>query len=143
MNARTEEILKKINYIEADMEIQKQILHAIPSDDTDEIEKTLRTIADKKAQVGILRDEIKAIDPEAFEHITKFEKASEQFKKLAAENKFKQIVALGQSQECRVILKEGQQSIECLIKAEDEEGNWTIMTFDGEINHYSKDEISS
>lgn len=140
MSHTTEDILKKINYIEADMEIQKQILHSIPQKETAEIEKTLRIIADKKAQVEILRDQIKAGDPEAFERITKFEDASARFRELAAQKNFKQIVALGQSNECVVSLKSGER-IECLVKAEDASGDWTILTFDGEIRHYSKERV--
>ena len=38
---KTEDLLKKINYIEADLEIQKQILFSIPSANKEEIEKTI------------------------------------------------------------------------------------------------------
>lgn len=48
MSQHVQELLKRINYIEADMEIQRQILCSIPTADTKEMEKTIKTIAKKK-----------------------------------------------------------------------------------------------
>ncbi len=139
MSKNTQNILKKINYIEADMEIQKQILFSIPSDNKDEMEKSLNIIAKKKEQIHELREKIKKINPEEFDRITRFEEAAMQFKQLAAEKNFKEIVALSESQECSITLKDGSK-ISCLVKARDESGEWTVLTFDGDIRHYSKDD---
>ena len=35
------------------------------------------------------------------------------------------------------LLLQGGDRVECLIKACDREGNWTIITIDGEIKQYS------
>ncbi|SLM29044.1 conserved hypothetical protein [Desulfamplus magnetovallimortis] len=140
MGLTTQDILKKINYIEADMEIHRQIIFSIPSDNKQEIENTLRLISQKKDQVAKLRTQIKEIDPEEFERIVRFEEASAKFKKLASEKKFKEIIALSESQECILKLK-NNDSLPCLVKAKDESGEWTVLTFDGEIRTYSGDEV--
>ncbi len=60
-NTNIQDLLKKINYIEADIEIQKQILFSIPSDQEPEMEKTITGIAAKKEEIEILRQQIKPL----------------------------------------------------------------------------------
>ena len=140
MGQKVQDILKKINYIEADMAIQKQILFSIPSADTDEMEKTLKIIAGKKAMIADLREQIKAIDPEEFNRIQVFEKASQQFRQLTTEKKFVEITTLNEEEQCSIQPKEGN-AIDCVVKAKDEAGNFTVITLDGEIVELSKEDV--
>lgn len=139
--SKTQDLLKKINYIEADIEIQKQILFSIPTGQHDEMEKTIAIIAAKKAEIEILRQQIKAIDPQEFERILVFEKAVSAFKLLATERKFTSIVGKNINESCTLTLNE-DAAIECLIKACDAEGNWTIITLEGEIRHFPQDAVA-
>jgi hypothetical protein len=141
MSQDTHNILKKINYIEADIEIHKQILFSIPSDNRQEIENTLQTIAGKKEKITQLRDEIQRIDPEWFKQITVFEKAINDFKKIAVEKNFLSIVSKNIGEQCTLSLA-NMAEVECLIKACDENENWTIITPEGEIHYFEKNEVS-
>ncbi len=141
MSQATQNLLKKINYIEADIEIHKQILFSISSDNRQEIENTLRVIAGKKEEISELREEIKKIDPEEFDRILVFEKAINDFKKIAAEKKFQSIVSRNTDRECTLFLA-NKTEIDCLIKACDENGNYTIITLDGEIEYFAADDVS-
>lgn len=140
-SAATQDLLKKINYIEVDVEIQKQILFSIPSEQTDEIEKTIKLIAEKTKEIEGLREQIKAIDPVEYERIMVFEKAINSFKELAATTEFESIVSREMGGECTLQLKD-TAPIECLIKANDKNGDWTVITLDGEIKQYSKAQVS-
>ena len=135
--SKTQDLLKKINYIEADIEIQKQILFSIPAEDTTEMEKTITIIAAKKAEIEILRQQIRELDPEEFARILVFEKAINEFKALAKTRQFTSIIGKNINEICQLAMKEGEP-IECLIKACDAEGNWSIITLDGEIRHYEQ-----
>lgn len=137
----TQDLLRKINYIEADIEIQKQILFSIPSDQKEEMEKTIEIIAEKKNEIASLRQQIQEIDPEEHHRIVVFENAIAEFKKLAAENSFQHIASRSVNEECALLLNSAT-SIECLIKACDEEGNWTVITPEGEVQHYIKSEVA-
>ncbi len=141
MSNTTQDLLKKINYIEADIEIQKQILYSIPSENRPEIEKTIKIIASHKEDIDLLRQEIKEIDPEEFERITVFEKAITDFKEIASKRQFQHISSKNVDEECSLALTDNNK-IECLIKACDENGDWTIITMDGEILHYLKSNVS-
>jgi hypothetical protein len=136
-----QDILRKINFIEADIEIQKQILFSIPSDQKEEMEKTVQLIADKTTEIKKLREEIKSIDPEQYEQIMVFENAIQAFKKLASENKFQAIINRNVGEDCSLALHNGK-SAECLIKACDSDENWTIITLEGQIEQFSKAEVS-
>ncbi|MBF0203927.1 MAG: hypothetical protein HQK67_06335 [Desulfamplus sp.] len=140
MSQKVQDILKKITYIEADLEIQKQILFSIPSTNKDEMEQIVRVIAEKKEMVNGLRNRIKEIDPVEFDKIVRFENASAQFRKIAAEKKFSQIFSVNDSNPCNLVLKNGK-IIDCLVKAQDQTGEWTILTFDGEIIYISGDDV--
>jgi len=137
---KVEEILKKINYMEADIEIQKQILFSIPSAEKDEIENTLKIIVKKKAMVNDLREEIKTIDPEEFNQILILEKASERFRDLAAQKKFIEISTPDGETPCSIRQRNGE-SIDCLVRAKDGKGDYTVITFKGEILEFSKEEV--
>jgi len=139
--SKTQDLLKKINYIEADIEIQKQILFSIPSDQQGEMEKTIGIIAERRKEIETLRQQIKDIDPEEFDRILVFEKAINEFKQLATTRQFTSITGRNINEPCALSLQDGG-SIECLIKACDADGNWTIITLQGEIRHFSQDTVT-
>lgn len=141
MSISTQDLLKKINYIEADIEIHKQILFSIPSDNRQEIEKILKVIAGKKEGINQLRQEIKKIAPEEDEWITVFEKAVNDFKKIASEKKFQSIVSRNVDEACSLSLT-NRTELQCLIKACDENGDWTIITLEGEIKYFKKGAVA-
>lgn len=132
---KTAALLKKINYIEADVEIQKQILFSIPSNRQEEMEATLSLIATKKKEIEILRQELQKNDPDEFAQIELFENALAEFKKIAQKKPFKSIVNRNINEECFLSLQNGT-SVDCLIKACDHEGTWTIITMNGEIKQF-------
>jgi hypothetical protein len=136
-----QDLLKKINYIEADIEIQKQILFSIPSEKQAEMEKIVAIIAAKKTEIETLRMQIKGIDPEEFARILMFEKAIDEFKKLAATRQFTSITGRNITEECVLTLRE-RKSVECLVKACDADGNWTIIDIEGKIQNFSKDTVA-
>ena len=133
---KTEALLKKINYIEADVEIQKQILFSIPRDQQTEMEKTISLIAARKKEIELLREELKEIDPVEYDRIIRFENTLTEFREIAAKNPFESVINRNVHEQCSLLLQDGDQ-VECLIKACDREGNWTIITIDGEIKQYS------
>ena len=94
MTKTVQDLLKKINYIEAEVEIQKQILYSIPSTERDEIEKVLKTIAAAKEDIGILRSEIEQIDPEEFQKLARIEESVAAFKKISSEKEFSTIESM-------------------------------------------------
>lgn len=132
-----QDLLKRINYIEADIDIQKQILFAIPSDQQPEMEKTIAIIAAKKKEIETLRQQIREIDPEEHDRIVAFEAAIAQFKQLAATRKFTSITGRNMGEHCVLALYGGSE-VECLIKACDEQGDWTVITLDGKLEQYAK-----
>lgn len=132
---KTEALLKKINYIEADVEIQKQILFSIPSNRKDEIEATIARIAAQKKEIEILRQELQRNDPQEFARIVLFENAVTEFRKIANETPFQSIDNRNVNEECSLMLQ-GGDVIECLIKACDHNGSWTIITMEGVIKQF-------
>jgi len=138
---KTEDLLKKINYIEADVEIQKQILFSIPSANKEQIEQTISLIAAKKEEVGELRRQLQQYDPEEFERILTLEKAVAEFKKIAAVTPFQAIINRNVHEECALSLMSGEQ-MDCLLKACDNAGNWTIITLDGEVRQFPAPEVA-
>lgn len=138
---KTEDLLKKINYIEADVEIQKQILFSIPSHLKTEIEKTITLIAARKEEIEVLRQEMQKIDPAEFDRIVLFENALAEFKKIAINKPFQAIINRNVHEVCSLALQSNAE-VECLIKACDSDGNWTIITLDGEVKQYLAQEVS-
>jgi hypothetical protein len=132
-----QDLLKKINYIEADIDIRKQILYAIPSDQRSEMEKTIAIIAAKKQEIETLRQQILESDPEEYARIIAFEKVIAEFKQLAATRKFTSIIGRNINEQCALAFYDGT-SLECLIKACDDNGDWTVITLNGELKHFSR-----
>jgi len=140
MKNSVQNLLKRINYIEAEVEIQKQILFSIPSDNKKDIEEVIQKIAHSKDEIVKLREKIEAISPEEYHKILKIEEASSAFKKIAAEKKFTAVESMSTEENCSILLKDGKE-LPCLIKATDAAGNWTVITLDGDICHFSHEEI--
>ncbi len=133
--SKTQDLLKKINYIEADVEIQKKILFSLPADQPEEMEKIVRIIAGKRQEIDALRQQIRDNDPEEFARILVFEKAVAEFKQLAATRQFSSITGRNINEPCQLALN-NEDNVECLLKACDADGNWTIITLEGQIRHY-------
>ena len=137
----TQDLLKKINFIEVDVEIQKQILFSIPSDRTDEMEKTIAIIAEKTKEIDRLRKEIEKQDPDEYKRIMVFENAIQSFKQLAAKTPFESIVCREMGGTCDLELMDTTR-IQCLIKACDAKANWTIITLEGETLQFTKEQVA-
>lgn len=135
MKQKVRALLQKINFIEVDMDLQKQILRAIPSAERGEMEKVLVKIAEMKQQILDLREEIRNTDPEAHDRIVAIEQGTERFKALAAEKRFVQVKTPDEAGICFVTLNDGSR-LDCLIAARDEDGHWTVLTLFGEIKAY-------
>lgn len=138
MSSEVKTLLQKINFIETDMELHKQILLSIPSNKKDEIEKTINEIADQKNQIDKLRLKIKEIDKPEYDKIITIEKAAAKFKQISANKNFIAVNTLNESGECYITLSSGKR-IDCLVAAKEENGNFTILTVDGETKEYPKD----
>ncbi len=137
---KVQDLLKKINYIEAEVEIQKQILFSIPNDHKDEIKTVIEKIADAKKHINKLREEIGKIAPGEFQKIINIENGLAQFKEIAATRKFTAIENMSVDSACWIKCKDGKE-FSCLIKASTENGDITILTVDGEVLAFTRDEI--
>ena len=74
MISQVHEILKKINYLEAEIEIQRQILFSLPGDDRKEMETVVAKIASAKNEIAGLRQELQRLSPEEHQRIISIEK---------------------------------------------------------------------
>ena len=137
---KIQQILKKINYLEAEIEIQKQILFSIPSADKGEIESTIRIIAARKNDIEKLRQQINDENPEEYARIIAFEKASSRFMEIGVENTFTSIFHKQIGQECDLRLVDGT-IVDCLVKACDEKGGWTLLTAEGEVLQFRREQV--
>jgi TolA-binding protein len=135
MSAKIKGLLQKINFIETDMELHKQILASIPSDDKKQITTTITKIADLKQQINELRQQIKQIDEDEYNKIIIIEKAAQTFRKIAKDKKFVQVNTLNESGVCFITFNDGTR-LECLVTAKEENGNWTVLTLEGETKEY-------
>ncbi|WDP91565.1 MAG: hypothetical protein HUN04_18400 [Desulfobacter sp.] len=140
MKERVKGLLQQINFIETDMELQKQILFSIPSDQKGEMEKVLEKISSQKQQIQDLRRKIEEVDPEEYRRILAIEQASEKFRTLAAEKKFEKVHTLNEEGECFITLNDGTR-LDCLVAAKDDQGSWTVLTLEGEAKEYSGEQI--
>ena len=140
MNKMVQDILKKISYIETDLEIHKQILFSIPSTDTEELERIVAEIASKKEQINTLRLQIQEISPEEYNKILVLENAVTAFREIVCKRELKFIEERKIDEDCLLALKNNTQ-IPCLVKACDKEGKWIIITMDGEIKQFSQTEV--
>jgi len=118
-----------------DMELHKQILFSIPSDRKDEMEEVMHTIADKKQQVQDLRREIKRLDPSVHDLILAIEKGTREFKDLARDKAFSRVNTPDDTGACSIILNDGT-CLDCLVAAEEENGNWMILTREGRVRQF-------
>jgi TolA-binding protein len=137
MSANVKALLQKINFVETDMEMQKQILFSIPTDNKSEIEKLINKIADLKKQIADLRQEIKNIDENEYDKIIAIEKGTKKFQELSKDKKFVHVNTLNESGECFITLNDGTR-MDCLVAAKEENGNFTILTLEGEAKEFPK-----
>jgi len=135
MSAMIKGLLQKINFIETDMDLHKQILLSIASKNKIEIETTIKKIADQKKQINVLRQEIKKIDENEYDKIIAIEKAAEKFRQISKDKKFVQVNTLNESGVCFITLNDGTR-LDCLVAAKEENGNWTVLTLEGETKEY-------
>lgn len=135
MSAEVKSLLQKINFVEIDMEMQKQILFSIPTDNKIEIEKRIDKIADLKKQIADLRQEIKNIDKNEYDKIIAIEKGTKKFQALSRDKKFVRVNTLNESGECFITLNDGTR-MDCLVAAKEENGNFTILTLEGEAREF-------
>jgi hypothetical protein len=135
MSSKVKTLLQQINFIEADMELHKQILVTIPSDNKQEIEKIINKISRQKKEINDLKLMIKKTSPDEYKKIVALEKATEAFKNLSKDKQFISVDTLNETGECFITLNNGIK-IDCLVKAKENNGNWTILTIDGETKEY-------
>ena len=135
MSAMIKGLLQKINFIETDMDLHKQILLSIPSKNKIEIETTIKKIANQKKQINVLRQEIKKIDENEYDKIIAIEKAAEKFRQISKDKKFVQVNTLNESGVCFITINDGTR-LDCLVAAKEENGNWTVLTLEGETKEY-------
>ncbi len=135
MSTKTKEILQKINFIEADMELHKQILFSIPSDDKTQMEEIIEKISDLKKQINDLRQEIKKTDKDEYDKIIAIERAAETFRQISKDKKYVHVNTLNETGECFITFNDGTR-LDCLVAAKEENGNWTVLTLEGETKEY-------
>ena len=140
MNKQVQDLLKKITYIEADIEIQKQILFSIPQADRKEMERVVGIIATHKAEINTLHAKLEKISPKDHEHIMLLERAVTEFKKIASTRKFRSVQVMQVQEDLGLQLNQTTR-LPCLVKACDEEGGWTIITPEGEIRQFASSEV--
>jgi hypothetical protein len=128
-------LLQKINFVEADMELHKQILFSIPKENTAEMEKVVNTIAALKDQIIDLRDQIKDLDEDEYNKIVAIEKAADRFRQISKNKKFVQVNTLNEDRQCFITFNDGTK-LDCLVAAKEENGNWTVLTIEGETKEY-------
>lgn len=128
-------ILQKINFIETDMDLHKQILVSIPSKETNEMEKVIKKIAGFKQQIEDLRMEIKKTDQDEYAKIIAIEQAAQKFSQISKDKKFIQVNTLNETGQCFITFNDGTR-LDCLVAAKEENGNWTVLTLDGETKEY-------
>jgi len=134
-DAKIKGLLQKINFIATDMEMQKQILFSMPSENKEDIEQMVVKIAALKKQIMDLREEIKAIDKSEYDKIIAIENGTKKFQEMSKNKKFVNVTTLNESGECFITLNDGTR-IDCLVTAQDENDNVTILTIDGEAKEY-------
>jgi len=117
--------------------LHKQILVSIPSEDKSEIKNIISKIADQKNQIHALRQEIKKIDEDEYNKIIAIEKAAQVFRQIARDKKFVQVNTLNESGVCFITFNDGTR-LDCLVTAKEENGNWTVLTLDGETKEYPR-----
>lgn len=134
------EIMQRITFLEKDLELHKHILRATPTGEEGQSREVLGTITDIKKKLEACRQEIKAMDPEEYNRMIRFEGAAAAFKERAKGREFVTVIDLNTHVECRIETVEGK-SIDCLVKAQDTQGEWLIMTVDGDVMTFESDQV--
>jgi predicted nuclease with TOPRIM domain len=132
MISKVHEILKKINYLEAEIEIQRQILFSLTDDDRNDMETVVAKIASTKNEITSLRQELQRLAPEEHQRIVNIEEALEKFREISQEVEFTEVNNITTSGGNTLQLKDGTTH-NCLVKARDSEGNYTLITIEGEL----------
>jgi hypothetical protein len=140
MQNTIQKILRKIQYIEADIEIQKQILHSTPGQDETEIRNVIQKIADSKEEIKRLRLDIEQLSPQEHQRIQALENAVATFSTFIAENSFTIVDSMSTNPNCNLTCQTGE-ICPCLVKASDKSGNWVIITPEGEIRRFTNQEL--
>jgi len=135
MSQEIKGLLQKINFIETDMDLHKQILLSIPSAEKEQIKTVISRIADQKRQIEQLRQQIKTADEDEYDRIIAIEKAADLFRQMAKDKTFVQVNTLNESGVCFITLIDGTR-LDCLVAAKEENGNWTVLTVEGETREY-------
>ncbi|MBU1342893.1 MAG: hypothetical protein KKE44_11660 [Proteobacteria bacterium] len=135
MSAKVKGLLQKINFIEADMDLHKQILVSIPSDKKTQMETIVKKIADQKKQIAELRLEIKKTDKDEYDKIIAIEKAAETFRQISRDKKYVLVNTLNETGVCYITFNDGTR-LDCLVAAKEDNGNWTVLTVEGETKEY-------
>jgi hypothetical protein len=136
MHPSVDNLLMKISYIETDMELHKQILVTIPSNQKADMEQVMQTIASQKQEIQDLRREIKRLDPTAYDRIIAIEKGTETFKNMAQYKRFDRVDTPDESGTCKITLIDGTD-VDCLVAAREENGDWMVLTREGEIKQFA------
>ena len=63
------------------------------------------------------------------------EQAADQFRQIAKDKKFVQVNTLNEDRQCFVTFIDGTR-VDCLVAAKEENGNWTVLTLEGETKEY-------
>jgi len=134
-SARIKGLLQRINFIEADMDIQKQILAAIPLQNQKDMETVIKKIAALKQQIHGLRLDIKNTDETEYNRIIAIEEAAETFRRISQDKRFVLVNTLNETGVCFITMIDGTR-LDCLVTAKEENGNWTVLTLDGETKEY-------
>lgn len=137
MSSKVKELLQRINFVETDMEMQKQILFSIPADSKQEIETVVGKIAGLKNQIEELRNEIKLADKDEYKRMMAIEEGTRQFQQFSRDKKFRQVNTLNDTGECFIVLNDGTR-IDCLVAAKEENGNVSVLTIDGQAKQFPK-----
>lgn len=140
MSRQAEDVLLKINFIEADMEIQRQILMSLPSDNKKEIQEAVETLARQKQQIQELRKELQQADPVEYQRVVTFERAADTFKELVRSKSNLALTSRGENGQCAITLSDNT-TLECLVTAREENGNWIVFTLEGLVRQFTRDEV--
>lgn len=132
MKHKVQGLLQKINYVEQDMELQKQILVTIPTKDEDDIKEVITNIAGLKEKIASLKLEIKEVDPDEYDRMMAMEKASDKFREIAKDKKFEYVKTFGNDGDLSVVMDDDVVN-ECLVIAKEESGGWVLLTMNGEV----------
>ena len=140
MREKITDVMQRITFLEKDLDLQKHILRALPTGEEEQGREVLGTIADIKRKIDACRLEIKALDPDEYARMIRFEGAAAAFKEAAEGREFVTVVDLNTHVECRIETVDGT-AIDCLVKARDTSGEWLIMTVDGEVMTLGADQV--